>query len=198
MSIWTSCGPTSRRCNWKGASALVGLCAAYAFGSSFAFLASSNRRDLLKPWRVVMVPSRSFRLYGSRCLVFIMSSWCCRLLPAAAKRLHQGDGGDELLATQRGGGKFDVQRGTLSGCHFEISDEPVTVLIINNFKLFAGGDQGVAFRCVLVGEKRLGGTVVFHFGEGRQYALAIGSDHLFVSRLRQAQTCAKSSPFEER
>src|SRR2546427_321019 len=120
------------------------------------------------------------------------------LLPAAAECFDQGDGRDELLATQGGGGKFDVQGGALSGGDFEIGDEAVAVLVVNDLKLFTGGNEGVAFRGVLVGEKRLGGKVVFHLGEGCQYALAIGGDHLFVSCLRQTQTCAKSSPFEER
>ncbi len=120
------------------------------------------------------------------------------LLPAAAECFDQGDGRDELLATQGGGGKFDVQGGALSGGDFEIGDEAVAVLIVNNLKLFTGGNEGVAFRGVLVGEKRLGGKVVFHLGEGRQHALAIGGDHFFVSRLRQAQPGAKFSAFKDR
>src|SRR5207244_3862947 len=88
-----------------------------------------------------------------------------RGLPAAAQRLDQGNRGHELLASQLGGGKLDVERGALSGRDFEIGDEAVTVLIINNLELSAGGDQGVVFRSVLVGKKRLGRKVVLHFRE---------------------------------
>src|SRR5712671_4139244 len=97
-------------------------------------------------------------------MMFCFLSFYC-FLPAAAEGFDQGDGRDELLASELGRGKLDVQRGALSGGDFEICDEAVTVLVINNLELFAGGDQGVAFRSVLVGEKRLGRKVVFHFRE---------------------------------
>src|SRR5437016_3407868 len=80
---------------------------------------------------------------------FHISSWSCRRLPAAAERFYERDGGDELLASQRGGSKFDVESGAFGRGDFEIGDEAVTVLIINNFELFPGGDQGLAFRGVL-------------------------------------------------
>src|SRR5205085_1916147 len=117
--------------------------------------------------------------------------------PSTAKRFHERHGGDELLAAQGGGGKFDVQGGTLSGCHFEIGDEAIAVLIVDDIELFAGGEQGIIFGSVLVGEKRLGGKVVFDFGERRQDVLAIGGNHFFVSRLCQPQTCAKFSSFKD-
>src|SRR2546427_186318 len=97
-------------------------------------------------------------------MMFCFLSFCW-FLPAAAEGFDQGDSGDELLTTEGRGGKLDVQRGALSGCHFEIGDEAVTVLVINNLELSAGRDQGVVFRSVLVGKKRLGRKVVLHFRE---------------------------------
>ena len=63
----------------------------------------------------------------SECFCFHDWSWSCCCLPSTAECFDEGYGSDELLATQRGGGKFDVQGGALSGRHFEIRDEAVSV-----------------------------------------------------------------------
>ncbi len=105
-------------------------------------------------------------------------------MPSAAKGFYERDSRDELLAAQLGGSKFDVQRGALRRGDFKVGDEAVTVLIVNNLELLAGGDEGVIFRGVLIGEEGLGGKVVFDFREGGQNALAIAGDHFVVSRAR--------------
>src|SRR5260370_13496552 len=112
-------------------------------------------------------------------------------MPSSAECLHQGNCRNELLATQRGGGELDVQRRAFGSCHFEISDEAVTVLIIDYFELFTGSHQSITFRGVLVCEKRLGCKAVFHFRKSRQDALAVGGDHFLVTLLCETQTSAE-------
>src|SRR5260221_8071931 len=72
------------------------------------------------------------------------------LLPAAAEGFDQGDGGDELLAAQGGGGELDIKRGALGRGDFEICDEAVAILIVDYLQLFAGSNKGVVFGSVLI------------------------------------------------
>src|SRR5579859_5227856 len=74
----------------------------------------------------------------------------------------------------------------------------VTVLIINYFQLFTGGDQSVALGGVLVCEKGLRCKAVFHIRESRQDALAVGGDHFVVGGLSEAQTSTELSALKER
>ncbi len=72
----------------------------------------------------------------------------------------------------------------------------VSLSSINYFELFTGGNQRVAFRSVLVCEKRLGCEAVFYIRECRQDALAVGGDHFVVGGLGETQTCAELSSLE--
>jgi hypothetical protein len=52
------------------------------------------------------------------------------ILPAAAERFHQIDGGDELLTTQLHSAELDVQLGALRRRHIEVCGEAIAVTVM--------------------------------------------------------------------
>src|SRR6266853_1319655 len=61
------------------------------------------------------------------------------LLPSAAEGFDQGHGGHELLPPELHRGGLDVQHCVFCRCNFQVRDQAVTVAIVGDLELLAGG-----------------------------------------------------------
>jgi len=73
-----------------------------------------------------------------------------------------------LFAAQLSSGKFNVQLSAFSSGHFEVGDRAIAVLVVDDFQLFARGDQGVSAepRCAALSRPTIKAAIAKRMSRG--------------------------------